>query len=156
MADTVETRTGTGIASGTLRRIDHVAMAVRDAEVATTTLCSMLGLVLTGDEMLPELNARLCYLSTNREIDDGSVLQLVQPTGPSPVWDFLDQHGEGLHHVCFVVQDAASTLAVADGDSGRSVLIGGRGRRCAFLNMRPHGLLVELIEAQPWDPNRRR
>jgi methylmalonyl-CoA/ethylmalonyl-CoA epimerase len=135
---------------GTLRRIDHVAIVVRDAESATARLSATLGLTIVGAEILPDIGARLCYLSTTQELGPNAVLQVVQPTGTGPVMDFLEHQGEGLHHVCFVVDDAAATLAVAEGGEGNSVFLGGRGLRCGFLSARPHGLLVELIEADPW------
>jgi len=35
------------------------------------------------------------------------VLELIQPLdGPSTWRDFLDRHGEGIHHIAFIVEDA--------------------------------------------------
>lgn len=135
-----------GLLPGTVRGLDHVGIVVRDTTAAVATFTTLLGLRLVHDETLPHLNVHLSYLQAGAE----TFLQLVEPTGPGPVMEFLDSHGEGLHHVCFAVDDAEAAV-VATGGTPAAVFPGGRGRRCVFLARQPHGVLVELTEttAQP-------
>lgn len=136
----------TGASSpGELRRIDHVALTVRDADAAMDYYLSVLGLRLVHDERLPNIGVRLVYLAVGGD-DAGAILQLVQAIGPGAVADFIAERGEALHHVCFAVADVARTLAGIPGEADATVFIGGRRRRCAFLAHQPNGILVELTE----------
>ena len=78
------------------------------------------------------------------------MLQLVQPTGPGPIADFLAAQGEGLHHICLAVEDIPATLRRLPGQEGVRVGMGGRGRRACFLAAPPNGLRIELTELAPW------
>lgn len=132
-----------------LRRIDHVAVVVRDADAALEHFTGLLGLRVAHDERLPHVGVRLLYLSANGKIDSAAVVQLVQPIGPSPILDDLDRQGEGLHHVCFAVDNVENILASLPPEDGGAVFLGGRSRRCAFLGRRPGGMRVELTEERP-------
>jgi catechol 2,3-dioxygenase-like lactoylglutathione lyase family enzyme len=87
---------------------------------------------------------RLTYLDCNN-----AFLQLVEPLSSSgPVAHSLAAHGEGLHHVCFSVQDVArAAAALADPGSPDVVLGRGRGRRSAFVPGPTHfGVRLECTE----------
>jgi methylmalonyl-CoA/ethylmalonyl-CoA epimerase len=132
--------TATG-ASSPLHSVDHVAVAVRDTDAALEYYTSVLGLTVIGDEIAEEPGVRLTYL------DGGTVMiQLVQPVRPGPVASYLDHHGEGLHHLCFAVDDLDTALAALDGEHRGPTFLGGRGRQCAFLNTYPVGVRIELTE----------
>ena len=76
------------------------------------------------------------------------VVELLQPDeGPSIYKEWLDEHGEGLHHLCFGADDVPATLAELS-DPGAPVVLGsGRGRVSGFLAAAgSHGASVELIE----------
>lgn len=124
------------------RRVDHVAVAVWDADAAAAWWEGRLGLPRLHDEELPEVGVRLLYLDAG-----GTMLQLVQPVGSGPVADFLAARGEGLHHLCFAVTGIPDELARLD-EAGATVFPGGRGRRCCFLNRQPNQVLIELTEHQ--------
>jgi methylmalonyl-CoA epimerase len=126
-------------------RIDHMAVAVRDIDASLPWYVDHLGMAIIGDELLPQLNVRLAYLDCA-----GSMLQLVQPTGPCPIADFLAEHGEGLHHICLAVDDIPTTLRVLPGQQQVRVTMGGRDRRACFLAAAPNGLRIELTEQAPF------
>ncbi|GEM_PF-123750 len=132
-------------AEGTLRRIDHVGVVVRDIEKARTAYVRDLGLEPDGEEVVGSVNVRLAYLKCRGDRDP-TCLQLVQPLGPGPVADFLAEHGEGLHHVCFGVPDIPSTLRRMDGEADTPVFQGGRRRAACFLGTRPGNVLIELTQ----------
>jgi methylmalonyl-CoA/ethylmalonyl-CoA epimerase len=134
-----------GLPPGTVRGLDHVGIVVRNMAAAVATFTTLLGLQLVHDETLPHLHVHLSYLQTGGQAGAGTFVQLVEPTGPGPVMEFLDSHGEGLHHVCFAVEDVEAAVVVTGGTPA-AVFPGGRGRRCAFLTQQPDGVLVELTE----------
>jgi len=125
-----------------LRRLDHVAIAVRDADQAIPYYRDVLGLPVVGDELAEEPGVRLVYLDAGN-----SLLQLVEPAREDgPVAEFLDQYGEGLHHVCFATDDMADAVARLDGTGQTRIFRGGRDRLACFLVERPNGVRVELTE----------
>ena len=127
-------------ASG-IRWLDHIGIAVFDVDAALPYYVDRLGLRVVHDEIAADPGVRLCYL------DVGSLfLQLVQPLRRGPVQDFLESRGEGLHHVCFAVDDIGSTLAHLDEREPARVFMGGRRRRACFLVDGPDGVLIELTE----------
>jgi methylmalonyl-CoA epimerase len=121
--------------------VDHVGIVVADLEAALPYYVDVLGLPLVLREEQPETGVRAAYL------DAGPIrIQLVQPTRPGPLLTHLEEHGDGLHHVCFGVPDIAATLRrLAPGDDV-TVAIGGGGRPVSFLPTRPSGLRIELTE----------
>ncbi|GAA5059894.1 methylmalonyl-CoA epimerase [Thermocatellispora tengchongensis] len=124
--------------------VDHVAIAVHDADKAMTFYTERLGLTLIGDEEAEEPGVRLAYL------DGGNVMiQLVQPLREGPVARFMREHGEGLHHVCFNVPRIEEVLAALPGEADARIFMGGRGRRACFLLQEPNGVRVELTEKDP-------
>lgn len=133
--------------------VDHVAIAVADADRAAASFATLLGLRVVGDEQVEAAGVRLTYLSAAAERTGDDVtaapatIQLVQPFRPGRVADFLADHGEGLHHVCFRTPDIQASLRrTGMPDPAQAVFVGGRGRPCAFLSEPAHGALIELTE----------
>lgn len=129
---------------GDVRGVDHVAIAVRDIGTHLGFFRDQLRLPVVHDEVLVSPPVRLLHLHAS-DIE----IQLVQPLGPGRIATFIDEHGEGFHHICFRVPriDAAVMelgLAVA-GD----VFVGGRGHPACFLDEHPQGVEIELMEPRP-------
>jgi methylmalonyl-CoA/ethylmalonyl-CoA epimerase len=124
--------------------MDHVAVAVADADEAAANLVELLGLVVVGDELVTAAGVRLVYLARPAAEDD-TQLQLVQPVKDGPVARFLTERGEGLHHVCFRTGDVHQALRRMQ-QHERGVFRGGREKACAFLESEPHGLRIELTQ----------
>jgi catechol 2,3-dioxygenase-like lactoylglutathione lyase family enzyme len=85
-------------------------------------------------------------------------LELAQPVdGPSVFRDWIQQHGEGLHHLNFLVEDFDRDYAALAGDgfpcieSGRFVGPGPVENRNAHFDVKPLRVIVEpvLLEAAP-------
>ncbi len=110
--------------------IDHVAIAVRDVDEAAAMFMRLLGWQVTGDEIVAAAGVRLVYLSAAQDVparqpvaavtEGGQLgeapaadaqLQLVQPVAPGGVADFVAEHGEGLHHICFRTHDIEAAPA---------------------------------------------
>lgn len=89
------------------KEVDHIAIVVRDTEVALKLYRDQMGLPELFSEVLESVGVRLTHL------DMGNVnLQLVQPLSDEhPLSHHIDQHGEGFHHVCWKVDDVEEAMA---------------------------------------------
>jgi methylmalonyl-CoA/ethylmalonyl-CoA epimerase len=126
-----------------LRRLDHVAVLVRDTDEALRFYSGRLGLTVASSEEIPTPHVRLTYLDAGN-----AYIQLVQPlSGDSPLTVWLDEHGEGLHHICFGVDDVAATVGELS-DPGAEISMGtGRGRVSSFVSAAAsHGVRIECTE----------
>jgi len=126
-----------------LRRLDHVAVAVRNTEDALRYFRDRLGLEVASSEELDSPRVRLTYLDAGN-----AYIQLLEPLdGGEPLARWLEENGEGLHHICFGVDDvlgASGELAV---DGTPPVAGSGRGRVSSFVpGALQHGVRVECTE----------
>ena len=126
-------------------KLDHVGIAVRDLEQAASRFGGLLGLDRGSRYDLPDWKVSALFLTVGE-----SHLELLQPHGEdSTVGRFLARRGEGLHHICFEVEDIESSLR--DFERQGAVLLdrrprpGAGGHRVAFIHPQStHGVLVEL------------
>jgi methylmalonyl-CoA/ethylmalonyl-CoA epimerase len=131
-----------------VRKIDHVAMAAHDADVSSQWFEEVLGLQRIHDEIVEDVGVRLLWLAP-RDATAGAgetSFQIVQPLGPGAIADFLALKGEGLHHVCFTVDNAEDFLR-SRGQVG-GIFTGGYGLPCAFLKAAPEGIAVEIVQRE--------
>ena len=131
-----------------LRRLDHVAVVVRNTEAAVEYFSGSLGLDVVSSEVLVEARVRLTYLDLGN-----TLLQLVEPLDDqSAVAASLAESGEGLHHLCFAVESVAEA-ATALADPPQAPAIGsGRGRASAFVaGPARHGVRLECTELRRED-----
>jgi methylmalonyl-CoA/ethylmalonyl-CoA epimerase len=126
-----------------LRRLDHVAVLVRDTDEALRFYRDRLGLRLASTEEIPEPHVRLTYLDAGN-----AYIQLVEPLdADSSLAATLDERGEGLHHICFGVDDVSEAIAHLGDDGVPAVLGSGRGRVSGFLAVEgSHGVRIECTE----------
>jgi len=98
-------------------KLDHIAIAVRDTEAALSFYRDTMRLELLYSEVLEGPGVRLTHL------DMGNVeLQLVEPLRPDhPISKFLDERGEGLHHLCWQSDDPIESVMAQLDESGLTV-----------------------------------
>jgi len=125
--------------------LDHIAIAVKDLEVAIHTYKEVLGLELAEVEEVPEQQVKVAIFGHGL----GRV-ELICPTAAdSGVARFLEKRGEGLHHICLEVEDIEASLAELKAH-GAPLLDevprpGAGGAKVAFIHPKgAHGVLVEL------------
>ncbi len=132
-----------------VRRIDHIALVVRDIDAALAFYRDILGIIPSVVTDVPAEGVRIAFLPLGSP--DGTKIELVQPLDPTNgVARFLDKHGEGQHHICLEVTDIDAALADLR-DKGVPVLdeaprasVDGRA---VFIHPRgAHGVLLELVE----------
>ncbi len=128
-------------------RVDHIGIAVQDLAAALALYQDALGLGAAEVEEVAEQQVRVAVLHAGE-----TRVELLESTAPEgPVGRFLEKRGEGIHHICFAVDDIERALAGLR-QAGVKLLderprIGAGGRRIAFVNPRSaHGVLIELSE----------
>ena len=83
----------------------------------------------------------------------GMMYELIEPVqGPNSYEEFLDEHGEGLHHLGYFVDDLDSAINDMESkgyrllQSGRGIGTRGEGGYAYFETERALGCIVEAIE----------
>jgi methylmalonyl-CoA/ethylmalonyl-CoA epimerase len=114
--------------------LDHVAILVTNTEEALRVYRDRLGLPVLLSEVVNNGAVRLTHL------DMGNVqLQLVEPLDEAhPLAVHLREHGPGLHHLCFAVENVETAMtAAAERGIGMAQTLphqGTQGKRAAFLD----------------------
>ena len=135
------------MSSDGLTEIDHVAIAVRDLDAAIAWYESALGARVAHRERVESDQVEEALLSVAE-----SYIQLLTPTAEgSPVAKFLDQRGEGVHHVGYRVPDCAAAMERMRAAGARLIdsapRPGSRGTTVAFVHPRSaFGTLIELVQ----------
>ena len=131
------------IPSGALS-IDHIGVVVRDLDGAAAEWQRRFGAQVLGTESLDHLGIEVTYLG----VEGQSMVQLLKPRH-GPLADYLAEHGEGLHHICYAVEDIAEAAARLAGGAAVNIVRGGRGRLACFLPERVNNVIIELTEVRP-------
>ena len=128
--------------------LDHIGIAVRSIEAAR--VYEVLGLTIDHVEPVETQRVKTAFLSVG-----DSNLELLEPTSAdSPVAKFIDRRGEGIHHICFRVNDIEAHLERLKEAGYRLIneapVPGAHGCRVAFLHPAAgNGVLIELSEKVP-------
>jgi methylmalonyl-CoA epimerase len=128
-------------------RIHHVAVIVQSIEESLALYRDLLRLPLETIMDIPQDKVRIAFLGVGE-----SKVELVEPTDDTTgVARFLENKGEGFHHVCFEVANLSEALFRLEIDGLElidTVPRKGAEGPVAFIHPRScHGVLVELIEA---------
>jgi methylmalonyl-CoA/ethylmalonyl-CoA epimerase len=125
-----------------IRRLDHVAVLVRSTDESLQFYRDRLGLAVHSSEELDAPRVRLTYLDAGN-----AYIQLVEPLdSTSPLASWLEENGEGLHHICFGVDDVPAAVSELS-DPGSDVVLGsGRGRISSFVTTDGKGVRIECTE----------
>ncbi|MGH9761112.1 MAG: methylmalonyl-CoA epimerase [Blastocatellia bacterium] len=128
-------------------KIDHLGIAVRSLHAALPFYRNVLGLEVAGTETVEDQGVKVAMLPIG-----GSRIELLEPVAEdSVVGRFIAKKGEGLHHICYEIEELESKLGdlrsrgirLLDGYPRR----GAGGRLVAFVHpASAGGVLVELVE----------
>jgi methylmalonyl-CoA/ethylmalonyl-CoA epimerase len=129
-----------------IKKINHVAIVVKDIDSALGFWRDQLGLELDHIEDVPSQASKVAFLPVG-----GSEVELVQPTDPeSGLGKYLEKRGEGLHHLCVEVDDIEGMLALLKEKGVRMINdkpVDLPGRRMAFIHPKAgNGVLIELYQ----------
>lgn len=129
-----------------IKKINHVAIVVRDIEESLKFWEDQLGLKLDHIEVVPTQHSRVAFIPVG-----DSEVELVQPTSTdSGLAAYLEKRGEGMHHLCFEVDDIDAKLAELKEKGVRLINETAEvlpGRKMAFIHPKAgNGVLIELYQ----------
>ena len=127
-------------------KINHVAIVVDDIDEALKFWRDAMGLAVDYIEDVPSQQSLVAFLPVGE-----SEVELVAPTTTdSGMAKFLEKKGEGMHHLCFEVDDIEAVLKTLQEKEVK--LINEEplvlpGRKMAFIHPKAaNGVLVELYQ----------
>ena len=133
------------------KAINHIGIAVRSIDAHRPYYETVVGARFEGVEDVPTQKVRVAFFAVGPRGQEVR-LELLEPTSPeSPVMRFLDQRGEGLHHVAYTVDDLPNRLKSLEHGGLRLIDAvprpGAHGMQIAFLHPKDSGrVLTELCE----------
>ena len=125
--------------------LDHIGIAVRSLDAVK--IYEALGLSVQHVETVETQKVKTAFLSVG-----DSNLELLEATSPdSPIAKFIEKRGEGIHHLCFRVENIADHLERLKAAGYRlineSPVPGAHDCNVAFLHPSAgNGVLIELSE----------
>jgi methylmalonyl-CoA/ethylmalonyl-CoA epimerase len=129
-----------------IKKINHVAIVVRDIDESLKFWESALGLQLHHVEDVPSQASKVAFIPVGE-----SEIELVQPTTEdSGMAAYLEKRGEGMHHICIEVDDIEAKMQELKDAGVRLINEAPQvlpGRKMAFIHPKAaSGVLVELYE----------
>lgn len=130
----------------TARHINHVCIAVKDIDETIQFYREVFGVTDSEVVDIEDQAVRATLIRVG-----GSQLEFIEPTDPNGgVAKFIDRRGEGVHHICFEVEDLAGTLQRLD-EQGVAVIDRepreGLSGTIGFLHPKStRGVLIELVD----------
>jgi methylmalonyl-CoA epimerase len=128
-------------------KIDHIGIAVKSLADAIKIYENAIGLQVSGYDQVDDQGVRVAMLN----IGD-SRIELLEPIGPdSPIEKFMNNRGEGIHHIAVTVDDIDQALERLKASGVRLVdsapRRGAHNTRIAFVHpSSTHGVLLELVQ----------
>ena len=129
------------------KRVEHVAIAVKNMAKMQEIFENKLGIKMEYEEDFPKYNTKIAMYPIEETYLE--VLESNDPKTETSRW--IDEHGEGLFHICLEVEDIDTALTELM-EKGVKLIdevprIGHGGARIAFLDPESTGdLLIELAE----------
>ncbi len=130
-------------------RVDHIAIAVNNIEEALKNYQKILKVDHLEIEEVPNEKVRVAMLML-----EDTRIELMEPTAPdSPISKFLQDRGEGIHHIAIMADSIVEDVERAKSQGMRmlgDLRTGSYGRRVTFIHPKSlNGVLTEFCEAPP-------
>ena len=130
-----------------MKKIDHIGVAVKDLEKAISLYQDVLGMEIGGRDEVPAQKVRLAFVPVG-----DTRLELLEPTQEdSNIAKFIENRGEGVHHIALEVDDIEAALEKLKAQDVRLInkepVAGAHNTRIAFLHPKEtNGVLLELVQ----------
>ncbi|MFD3447833.1 methylmalonyl-CoA epimerase [Microbacteriaceae bacterium 4G12] len=130
-----------------IKKIDHIGIAVRSLKETLPFYTDVLQLELLGTEEVPSQKVKVAFLQVGE-----SKLELLEPlSADSPVAQYIEKRGEGIHHVALGVSSIEERIQEIKEHGIRMIdnnsRPGAGGAQIAFMHPKSaHGVLYELCE----------
>ena len=134
-------------------RVDHIAIAVNNAESALENYKKILNIDKIDTEEVPNEMVKVVILN----LQDTRIELLEPMSNTSPISKFLNERGEGIHHIAITADEIEKDVNRAI-DNGMKFLgnirTGSYGRKITFIHPKSlNGVLVEFCQAPPISHN---
>lgn len=135
-----------------IEQLDHIAIAVQSLEEVVPFYRDQLGLAFLGYEEVPDQQVRVAMFALG-----SARIELLEPLSEtSPICKFLQQRGNGLHHIALRTDDLKGELDRLDASGVRLIdrepRAGADHQQIAFVHPKAsQGVLLELT--QPGGPH---
>jgi methylmalonyl-CoA/ethylmalonyl-CoA epimerase len=130
-------------------RVDHIAIAVNNVEEALKNYQNILNIDKIEIEEVPNEKVRVVMLNL-----EDTRIELLEPTADnSPISKFLNEKGEGIHHIAITADNIEQD--VARGQKNGMQFLGGirtgsYGRKITFIHPKSlNGVLTEFCQSPP-------
>lgn len=128
-----------------LQKLDHIGIAVKSIEGCLDFYSGVLGLEVETLFSVAEQGIKTCML----KIGNTKIELLESTTEGSPIAKYIEKRGEGIHHICFEVEDIETSLHTLERKGitliDKTPRMGAEGKKIAFLHPKStHGVLIEL------------
>ena len=130
-----------------ISHIEHIGIAVKSIADSLPYYENVLGLRCYNVEEVAEQKVKTAFFKVGQ-----TKIELLEPTSEdSTIAKFLENKGEGVHHIAFAVPDVAETLAEVESKGVRLIdktpRGGAEGLSIAFLHPKSTGsVLTELCQ----------
>ncbi len=129
-----------------LKKIDHIGIAVFRLESASKLYKEAFGLQSGEVEDVPEQKVRVQKFAVGQ-----TRIELLEPqTADSPISKFLKKRGEGIHHICYAVENLEKSIERLKKNGLEFIsepTMGSDGKRVIFIHPKSaNGVLIELVE----------
>ncbi len=91
-----------------IKKIDHIGIIVPNVEEGIKLFRDGMGMNFLRMEDLPEWKSKIAFFQCGEVL-----IELVEPTGESDGLRFLRNHGGGIHHIAYEVDDINEAYATA-------------------------------------------
>lgn len=130
-------------------RVDHIAIAVNNAESALKNYQNILNIDKVEMEEVPNEKVRVVMLN----LEDTRIELLEPMADDSPISKFLKEKGEGIHHIAITADDIENDVARAEKNGMQflgGIRTGSYGRKITFIHPKSlNGVLTEFCQAAP-------
>ena len=128
-------------------RVDHIAIAVNDADRALENYKKILKIDKIDVEEVPNEKVKVVMLNL-----EDTRLELIEPLeDTSPISKFLKERGEGIHHIAITADEIENDVNHAKENGMRflgELRTGSYGRKITFIHPKSlNGVLVEFCQA---------
>jgi methylmalonyl-CoA/ethylmalonyl-CoA epimerase len=130
-----------------IKKVDHIGLAVHSLEKTLPFYQEVLNLPLLAIEEVESEKVRVAFLQVGE-----TNIELLEPTSmDSPIAQFIEKRGEGIHHVAFGVESIQERINEIKLKGIRMVQdvpkVGAHGAQVAFMHPKStNGVLYELCE----------
>lgn len=132
------------------QKIDHIGIAVSNLDKSVKDYQQKFNIAVKYTEELADISVRIAFIPVGEVM-----LELIEPLTPGKgrIAEFLEKHGEGLHHIAYRVHNLEAVLAKMKKEGVKLIdekpRPGGGDSWIAFLNPEEtNNVLTELVQRE--------